>query len=139
MKSSLEQLTQQLHDSFSNNQFDQTLAMAADDVQVVAHALGMTFNGKQEFMAFMQGFKSAFPDMQIQYQNIVSNGNRVAVEFTATGTHTGPLQTPAGAIPPSGKTVNLQVSEFLQWENGKLRSIHNYQDAGNLMRQIGAM
>ena len=131
--------TQKLHQTFSDNQFEETLAMAADDVQIVAHAFGLTFNGKPEFMAFMQGFKSAFPDMRLHYQNILVNENRVAVEFTATGTHTGPLQTPAGDIPPSGKKVTLNVSEFLEWENGKLKSIHNYQDAGSLLRQIGAM
>ena len=139
MENQNEQLSHQLHESFSKNQFDKCLDMATDNIQVVAHPFGMTFNGKNEFMGFMQGFKTAFPDMEIKHTNIISNGKNVAVEFTAQGTHNGPLQTPAGAIPPTGKPVTFTVAEFMVWENGKLQSLHNYQDAGSIMRQIGAM
>jgi steroid delta-isomerase-like uncharacterized protein len=139
MKNSIETLIKELHDSFSDNNFEKTLAMAADDVVVEAYALGATFRGKEEMNQFMQGFKMAFPDMRIKYDNLVSNGNTVAVEFTATGTHTGNLHTPAGIVPPTGKSVSLKVAEIQTWENDKLKSIHNYQDSGSLMRQLGLM
>ncbi len=116
------------------------MEMASEDVKVTAYAVGMTFNGKDEFKAFMEGFKNAIPDMAINHTNIISNGNNVAVEFTVTGTQTGALQTPNGAIPPSGKSINLNVAEFIEWDkNGKFKNISNYQDIGNLLRQIGAM
>ncbi len=140
MANNYEQLTKDLHGYFSQNQLDKCMEMAADDVKVIAYAVGMTFNGKNEFKAFMEGFKNAIPDMAIQHTNILSNGNRVAVEFTVTGTHTGELMTPSGAIPPSGKSINLNVAEFVEWtDNGKFKLITNYQDIGNLLRQIGAM
>jgi steroid delta-isomerase-like uncharacterized protein len=139
MSSTIEQLTRQLHDTFSNDQLDKTLEMASDDVVVKAHAFGMTFHKKDGFSGFMQSFKTAFPDIVIHHKNIITNGNRVAVEFIAEGTHKGPIQTPAGDIPPTGKHVTFTVAEFLEWENGKLKSIHNYQDAGSIMRQIGVM
>ncbi|MEO6190774.1 MAG: ester cyclase [Saprospiraceae bacterium] len=139
MSNQNEQLTRDLHDSFSNNQFDKTMELVSDNVHVNAFAFGMSFNSKQGFGDFMQTFKSAFPDITIKHTNIVSNGNMVAVEFTARGTHNGPLQTPAGAIPPTGKTVDFNVAEFYIWENGKVVSMNNYQDAGSIMRQIGVM
>ncbi len=139
MKNSIETLVKDLHDSFSNNNFEKTLSMAADDVVVEAYALGATFKGKEEFNQFMQGFKMAFPDMRIKYDSVVSNDNTVAVEFTATGTHTGNLHTPAGVVPPTGKSVSLKVAEVQTWENDKLKSIHNYQDSASLMRQLGLL
>ena len=132
-------LTKEIHDNFSSNQFEKCANLAAPNVEITAHAFGMTFKGKQEFGHFMQGFKQAFPDMVIRHDSIVGNGNKVAVEFTATGTHTGPLKTPNGDIPPSGKKVNLKVAEFYEWENGHFTKMKNYQDAADLMRQIGAM
>lgn len=132
-------LTKEVHDNFSADNFDRCMELADENVQVVAHAFGMTFNGKEEFGNFMQGFKQAFPDMKLEHKNIVGDGNKVAVEFTAHATHTGPLQTPGGVIPASGKKVELNVSEFYEWENGKFKRMSNYQDAGSLMRQIGAM
>ncbi len=139
MEHQYEKLTRDIHDHFSANRFDRCVALAAEDVQVVAHAFGMTFNGRDEFRNFMAGFKQAFPDMRLEHVNIVSNGGRVAVEFTAYGTHTGPLQTPAGTIPPSGNEVTLNVAEFYEWQDGLFTRMVNYQDAGSLMRQIGAM
>lgn len=132
-------LTAELHHSFSSNNFEQCVKLASPNVQVKAHAFGMAFNGPEEFRSFMQGFKDAFPDLVLRHDNLVSNGNRVAVEFTAKGTHTGPLQTPAGTIPASGKKVELKVAEFYEWENGLFTKMSNYQDAGDLMRQIGVM
>ena len=139
MEFQYEKLTKAIHDHFSANELDHCVEMAAEDVQVVAHAFGLTFNGRNEFRDFMQGFKQAFPDLRIEHQNIVNHDGRVAVEFTAYGTHTGPLETPAGTIPPSGNEVVLNVAEFYEWENGQFRKMSNYQDAGSLMRQIGAM
>jgi steroid delta-isomerase-like uncharacterized protein len=113
--------------------------MAADDVVVEAYAFGATFRGKAEFSQFMQGFKMAFPDLRLHHDNVVSNDHFVAVEFTATGTHTGDLHTPAGVVPATGKSVSLKVAEILKLENGKLKSIHNYQDSASLMRQLGLL
>lgn len=139
MNSQVEQLTKELHETFSRNQFEKTLELVSDDVTVNLYALGMTFKKKNGFMDFMQGFKSAFPDITIQDTNIISSGNRVAVEFTANGTHTGTLQTSGGPILPTGKPVTLNVAEFLTWESGKLKTLNNYQDAGSMMKQIGAI
>jgi steroid delta-isomerase-like uncharacterized protein len=140
MANNNEQLTRDLHGYFSQNQFEKCLEMASDDIKINAYAIGMTFNGKDQFMGFMQGFKSAFPDMVINHTNILSSGNKVAVEFTAKGTHTGTLHTPGGDIPATGKPISLNVSEFYEWDdNGKLKSFSNYQDIATLLRQIGAM
>ena len=52
MANNYEQLTKDLHGYFSQNQLDKCMEMAADDVKVIAYAVGMTFNGKNEFKAF---------------------------------------------------------------------------------------
>jgi steroid delta-isomerase-like uncharacterized protein len=132
------EMTRKVHDLFSKNQFDECVKFAAPDVQVVAHSIGMTFNGHTEFRNFMAGFKQAFPDMVITHNNSIALGDKIAVEFTATGTHTGSLQTPNGEIPASGKKVELKVCEFWEWKNGKITKITNYQDATSLMRQIAS-
>lgn len=139
MNNSIEQLVYDIHESFSNNDFEKTVSMVADDAVIEVYSLGATFRGKNEFIQFMQGFKGAFPDMRIHHKNVFSNGNNVVVEFNATATHTGNLHTPNGIIPPTGKSINLTVCEVQVWENGKVKSIHNYQDSGSLMLQLGVM
>jgi len=133
----LEQLTKEMHQHFSNNQFDKVLAYAADDVTIDAVALQTVFYGKEGFNTFMSIYKQSFPDMQLKHTNVFSNGNEVAVEFMADGTNTGPLQTPKGEIPATGKTASIKVSEHWVWKDGKIKSIHNYADMVSLMAQLG--
>ncbi|MGE3802368.1 MAG: ester cyclase [Candidatus Kapaibacterium sp.] len=139
MEHQYEELTRELHENFSANNFDRCVEVADEAVEVKAHAFGLTFRGREEFRNFMMGFKGAFPDMRIDYRNVVNSNNKIAVQFFAHGTHTGELQTPGGVIPPTGREVTLEVAEFLEWEDGKLKRIENYQDAGSLMRQLGLM
>lgn len=139
MENQNEKLTKEVHDNFSSDNFDRCLELADENVEITAHAINMNFKGKDEFRNFMMSFKSAFPDMKLIHKNILSSGNKTAVEFIAEATHTGTLQTPAGDIPPSGNKIKLNVSEFYEWENGKFKKMSNYQDIGSLMRQIGAL
>ena len=132
-------ISKKAHELFSANKFDEVLNLAADNIQVVNNAAGQVFNGKAEFRAFMAGFKTAFPDLVISQKNVFESGDQVCLEFEATGTHTGPLAGPGGVIPPTGKTVKLTVCETHRIENGKIASIHNYQDSGSLMAQLGLM
>jgi steroid delta-isomerase-like uncharacterized protein len=132
-------LSAELHKNFSENNLEANLALTDDNIEIVAYAFGLQLQGKEQFMGFMQGFKTAFPDIAIQPINVIANGDQVVIEFTATGTHTGPLLTPAGEIPASGKAIKLEVIEVHVWQNGKLTKLANYQDSASLLRQIGTI
>lgn len=133
-------VSKKIHDLFSMNKFEEVVNLATDNIQVVNHGTGQTFNGKEEFRSFVMGFKTAFPDLVIKHTNVFEDGNgQVALEFEAEGTHTGPLASPGGSIPATGKKVKFIVCEIHRVENGKIASIHNYQDSGSLMRQLGLM
>jgi steroid delta-isomerase-like uncharacterized protein len=133
------ELSHELHNAFSEDRYDDVLALAADDIEVVAHSVGQTFRGKQQFRDFFMSFKTALPDLTIRAINTIAEGDHVAVEFVASGTHTGPLMTPGGAIPASNNQVKLNVCEVHQWKDGKLSRLVNYQDAMSLMVQVGAL
>ena len=111
----------------------------ADYLPAVLVPFGQTFHGRDGFTGFMQGFKGAFPDIRISVTNQVATDDQVVSEFTARGTHTGSLQTPAGAIPPTGRTVDFIVCEVMRIKHGRIASLHNYQDAASIMRQLGLM
>jgi steroid delta-isomerase-like uncharacterized protein len=129
---------QKMHQLFSAGKLTEVLELVTSDVQVVVPALGATFTGRDGFMQFMRGFKDAFPDIQIAHQRAIASGDDVAIEFVWSGTHTGPLATPQGAIPPTGKSVSgARVCELVRFKDGKVASLTNYQDVGTWMRQLG--
>jgi steroid delta-isomerase-like uncharacterized protein len=132
-------LARRIYQLFSEDKFDDVLELVSQDIEAVLVPFGQTFHGREGFMQFMQGFKGAFPDLRISVTNQVATDESVVSEFTAKGTHTGPLLTPAGAIPPTGRTVDFIVCEVLQIKHGQIASLHNYQDAASLMRQLGVL
>ena len=130
-------LARRIYQLFSDDKLEDALELVAEDVEAVLVPFGQTFHGRDGFTGFMQGFKGAFPDIRISVTNQVATDDQVVSEFTARGTHTGPLQTPAGAIPPTGRTVDFIVCEVVRVKNGQIVSLHNYQDAASIMRQLG--
>jgi len=132
------QSTRELHAAFSEGRFDRCLELAAPDINVVFQAAGQTMRGREGFMQFMQGLRSAFPDIRIEHTNIFGVAGRVAVEFTWSGTHTGFLVSPAGTLPPSGRSiVDAKACEVMLWNQGRLTHLVNYQDFGSVLRQLG--
>jgi predicted ester cyclase len=62
-----------------------------------------------------------------------------AVELVFMGTHTGPLATPNGVIPPTGRRVTLQSASILRFKEGLIASEHAYPDQLDFMTQLGLM
>ena len=131
-------LTRRVFDAFNRNDFESALSEATDDVRIELIAFGQTFQGKEGFRQFMQGFRTAFPDIAIAIVNQVANDEQVVSEFTWRGTHTGPLPSPAGDIPPTNRTVEVaRACEVWEVKGGKLAVLRNYQDAASFLRQLG--
>jgi ketosteroid isomerase-like protein len=71
-------------------------------------------------------------------ERMLPAGNTVAVELHATGTHTGPLVSAAGEVPPTGRTLDLRVANLLTVDDdGRVTSVHVYFDQMQLPEQLG--
>jgi steroid delta-isomerase-like uncharacterized protein len=132
-------LARRIYQLFSENRLDDVLALTTEDVEAVVIPFGLTFHGRAGFTNFLQSWKGAFPDIKIAVTNQVTTDDQVVTELTARGTHTCPLQTPAGEIPPTGRTVDFIVCEVWRVKDGRLAALHNYQDAASMMRQLGLL
>ena len=126
-----------MYEAFNRNVFAQVQAQASGDLEVVLVAFGQTVHGPKGFAEFLQGFKSAFPDITITLTNQIATEDRVVSEFIARGTHSGPFQTPAGVIPPTGRTIDYPACEVWEMKGGRVTSIHNYFDSATVLRQLG--
>lgn len=131
-------LAQSIYENFNKGDFDGSLAAATEDIEVVLIPFGLTFNGHAGFRDFMGGFKTAFPDLTITLLSQVVTEDRVVNECSWTGTHTGPLASPTGEIPPTGKRVAGAVfCEVWEIRDGKVAVLRNYQDVSTWLRQLG--
>ncbi|MBI2686629.1 MAG: ester cyclase [Acidobacteria bacterium] len=80
-------------------------------------------------------YTSAFPDCHIQIEDVVCEGDRVALRFTASGTQTGKFM----EVAASGKPVKVQGTAMLRIANGKVAEEYAVWDTLGLMQQIGAV
>lgn len=131
--------TRDIHAAFSQGDLDTALAMAHDDIEVLFQPAKQVFRGREAFLQFMQAFTSAFPDIVLEHTSELAQDDRVAVEFRWTGTHSGPLATPQGPLAPTGRRIeDGRVCEVMEWRDGKLARIVNYQDWGSVVAQLTA-
>ena len=113
---------------------NQTASSATVEVRLVA--LGQTLTGRDGFRRFMERFAIASSDMKKDVTNQIASDDQVVSEFTLRGTHDGSLRTQAGKIPPTGRSIELDVVEVVSIREGKVASITNYSDTSTLMRQL---
>lgn len=92
-----------------------------------------------EYLHLLQGWKQAFPDAEGTLRNVVSGGNTVVHEITWTGTHTGPMLTPGGTLPASGKSIKVQASSWYTFQGDTIKEIHHHLDVLSMLQQLGAL
>jgi steroid delta-isomerase-like uncharacterized protein len=80
-------------------------------------------------------FHTAFPDMAGTVDDVIVDGNKVAVRFTGTGTHQGEFF----GIPPTGKAIKSTGINIFRIEAGKIVEHWNNADDLGLMQQLGVI
>jgi len=114
------------------------LANQQPDAELVIGG-GMTLRGHEQLKQYTQALWAAFPDGTFSHISRVLTDDAAAAELLFTGTHTGPLATPNGEIPPTGKRVTLHSASIMRFKNGLIASEHAYTDQVEFMTQLGLM
>jgi steroid delta-isomerase-like uncharacterized protein len=86
--------------------------------------------GLKEFVAQI---RAAFPDMQVTVDDLIGEGDRLAVRSTMRGTHEGDFM----GIPGSGKKVEVSNYDFVRFENDQAAEHWGVIDSAALMEQLG--
>jgi ketosteroid isomerase-like protein len=121
------------------NWLDHVDAFVTDDMTSVDIPTGVTTHGKQEFKQYFKGWATAFSDGRVEVTNVAATDDASLVEFTGRGTHDGPLTGPTGAIPPTGRKIEIRFCSVGRLVNGKIAESRLYYDALGLLMQIGVI
>jgi steroid delta-isomerase-like uncharacterized protein len=82
-------------------------------------------------------FREAFPDINMTFDDIFSEGDKTATRWTFTGTHTGTLRMPDGELPPTGKNVRISGVTITRIADGKTAEQWVFMNALDWMNQLG--
>ena len=95
---------------------------------------GGPLKGTEGFKAFHAAYTSAFPDMRIQVEDVIQEGDKCAVRFSGSGTHTGE----GIGLEATNRPVTFTGMSFTRWKNGKIVEGWNEVDISGIMKQLGA-
>jgi steroid delta-isomerase-like uncharacterized protein len=119
---------------------ERAVAVFPDDIVWLDTGSPLPLEGKDALRQYLQGWFTAFPDIQITVTNRVVSEDQVASELDFTGTNRGDLQLAPGAtIPATGKKVNGKGTYFVRFKDGKPVEVHSYPDLAGMMMQLGLM
>ena len=103
----------------------------AEDIQ--DHTpLGET-TGRDAVVETAKSMEIAFPDFGVTLEEIVADGDTVAVRMTQRGTHEGVFM----GIEPTGNSFEIEAMVFLRLEDGKIVERRSRPDILGLLRQLG--
>jgi steroid delta-isomerase-like uncharacterized protein len=125
-------------EAFNAQDPEARMANQTPDIEVVMPG-GMTLLGPEQVAEVVQVFWEALPDGQISHENEVAAGDRVVIEGTLTGTHTGAFRSPQGEIPATGNRIQLRYASVRRIRDGKVASEHLYFDQLEFLQQLGAL
>lgn len=91
--------------------------------------------GPQGTRELIEGFRSAFPDIEIRIEEQVAEGDLVVTRWTGTGTHKGELM----GVAPTGKGTTVTGVTIDKIKDGKIVESWNNWDTLGLMRQLGVV
>jgi steroid delta-isomerase-like uncharacterized protein len=98
-----------------------------------AATAGPPVNSREAFIQLQESFLVSFPDQHVTLQQLVADGDRVAILATYSGTHTGPM----GDIPPTGLTVESPFLAIFRIESGQIAELWVEWDNLSMLNQLG--
>jgi steroid delta-isomerase-like uncharacterized protein len=76
---------------------------------------------------------AAFPDLELEVEREIAEGDTVATSLRFTGTHRGEF----AGVPATGRRVTVAVNEMTRFREGKCTEHWGVIDMAGLMAQLG--
>jgi hypothetical protein len=100
---------------------------AVDDIGIAPPIFG-----SDALKRYIAAVRTAYPDLNIQIDEIIVKGDRLITRQTITGTNTGP-----GLIPPTGKKIKVSSVSISRIVDGKIAEQLIYYNSAAILKQLG--
>ncbi|MEV7026604.1 nuclear transport factor 2 family protein [Kitasatospora sp. NPDC093558] len=113
------------------------VAAFTEDGTFTDMSLPLTYRGPEELGRTVEVYARAFPDMHRELERFYVTGNVVIVQLRLQGTHLGPLELPAGTVPPTGKRMDAPCCDVFELVDGRIKRFDCYAEGSVIARQLG--
>ncbi|MGH3085896.1 MAG: ester cyclase [Rubrobacteraceae bacterium] len=91
--------------------------------------------GSESAKGLVSMYRSAFPDLRFEIDDMISEGDMVATRWTASGTHEGDLPD----IPATGRRSTVSGITIDRFEGGKVTESWTNWDTLGMLQQLGVI
>ena len=113
-------------------------ALYAADAVVHDPLYPQPMTGRDAIEQDITDFRRGLPDARFVLGSILEAGQTAALQYTVSGAHNGPLATPQGEIPATGKTVTSEGAVFSRLNaQGEVVEERRYYDVAGVLAQLG--
>ena len=133
-------LMKQGDDAFNDRDVEGMNAVHHPDMIAYVTGNADPIYGREAHGAAMRQLVEMFPDVRVHTPYPIQFGgdNWITVVTSVTGTFTGKMTQPDGAVvPPTGKAFDLEFGQTSKWEGEQLIVISAFWDAALMAKQIG--
>ncbi|MFN2469119.1 MAG: ester cyclase [Gaiellaceae bacterium] len=96
---------------------------------------GLSGEGREGVKEFFALLRRAFPDLHMEPEQLIAEGDTVVARVRMTGTQQGEFM----GMPATGKQVDVQTIDIIRFRNGMATEHWGVTDSVALMQQLGAM
>ncbi len=134
---SAKEVVQRAWHAYAQHDLDAVLEAYAEDAVLTVPGAPPA-EGRAAIRQTWGSFLTAFPDDSPKIERIVGEGDTVVIEFSSSGTHSGPLALPSGeTLPATGRTVEISGISITDVRNGRIRRETFYWDGLSFLTQLG--
>jgi steroid delta-isomerase-like uncharacterized protein len=135
MSQSVHQFIDNLVAAWNSHNIDRAAEFYAPDYVGSDWGQSSPQRGRAGIRAFLTQYLSAFPDMSFLADETIIDGNRVALAWTARGTHRGAILN----IPATGRAISIRGVSLLTIENNQVKRATYVWDVTGLLRAVGLL
>ena len=135
MSDTTAELVQNLVDAWNAHDANQVAALYAPDYEeediAVADRHRSPIAARATFILYLR----AFPDLRLEAEEIVIQGNSAALSWVLTGTHRGSLMN----IPATGRSVRVRGVSLMTMAEGRIKRTSRVWDLAGMLRTFGLL
>jgi steroid delta-isomerase-like uncharacterized protein len=126
-------IAQRVMERLDQRDLDGLLALCADNA--VWHGFAPQPLNNAGYRQAISVFLDAYPDSRLPIDDVIAEGNKVAIRHHLSGTHRAAFQ----GIPPTGKPVNVRAIVTFHVADGKIAETWLDADLLGMLQQLGAL
>ena len=123
--------------AWNDHDVDAIVSMHTEDSVFENHVTGDVNVGREQIGRAISSIFAVFPDLAFETRRAYIRDDLVVQEWTARGTHEGPMTRSGITVEPTGKKVDYKGMDVIPIQDGLVARKDVYSDSITLLRQLG--